>query len=334
MAKNKDLSKIMSRSFTAEKPTVLQRIRGGLSTIFHIFDNKLTIMIVPHSQGKVMNVQTNVFAMVLGIVIVFGILLSFIFFNKNAISSNAEINRLFSENRETMASLDELRDENQNLFHAAKRFQASLDNSLSLLGLEQKSNLNNSPMANGDLASLFGTEGLAVGSMHEISDIRQLASYLESAAQPIEQIGKMLETQNSLFSDIPSIWPLTAPQLHISMAFGPNIHPITGQWYVHKGLDMSTWRSGDPIRATANGQVVTVNYDSGYGNNVIIKHKHGIYTRYAHMQTFRVKTGQFISQNQIIGTVGNTGVTTGPHLHYEVHVGNDVVDPMKYLNIR
>lgn len=334
MAKNKDLSKMMSRSFTDEKPNAAQKIRGGISKIFHIFDNKLTIMIVPHSQGKVMNLQTNVFAMVLGIVIVFGILLSFIFFNKNAISSNAEISRLFSENRETMASLDELRDENQNLFHAAKRFQSSLDNSLSLLGLEQKTNLKDSPLPNGDLASLFGTEGTAVGSMREISDVRQLASYLESAVQPIEQIGKMLETQNSLFSDIPSIWPLTGSQLHISMAFGPNIHPITGQWYVHKGLDMSTWRSGDPIRAPANGQVVTVNYDSGYGRNVIIKHKHGIYTRYAHMSTFRVEQGQFVSQNQIIGTVGNTGVTTGPHLHYEVHVGNDVVDPMKYLNIR
>ena len=334
MAKNKDLSKMMSRSFTDEKPSVAQRIRGGISKIFHIFDNKLTIMIVPHSQGKVMNLQTNVFAMVLGIVIVFGILLSFIFFNKNAISSSAEISRLFSETRETMASLDELRDENQNLFHAAKRFQSSLDNSLSLLGLEQKTNLKDSPLPNGDLASLFGTEGTAVGSMREISDVRQLASYLESAVQPIEQIGKMLETQNSLFSDIPSIWPLTAPQLHISMAFGPNIHPITGQWYVHKGLDMSTWRSGDPIRAPANGQVVTVNYDAGYGMNIIIKHKHGIYTRYAHMSQFRVKTGDFVSQNQVIGLVGNTGVTTGPHLHYEVHVGNDVVDPMKYLNIR
>lgn len=334
MAKNKDLSKMMSRSFTEEKPNAMQKIRDGISKIYHVFDNKLTIMIVPHSQGKVMNFQTNVFAMALGIVIVFGILLSFIFFNKNAITSKAEISRLFSENRETMASLDELRDENQNLFHAAKRFQVSLDNSLSFLGLEQKSNSTNSPLPNGDLASLFGTESLAVGSTREISDVRQLTTYLENAVQPIEQIGKMLKTQNSIFSDIPSIWPLTGPQLHISQTFGQNIHPITGQWYIHKGLDISTWRSGDPIRAPADGQVVTVYYDLGYGNNVIIKHKHGIYTRYAHMNTFRVKTGQQVSQNEIIGTVGNTGFSTGPHLHYEVHVGSEVVDPMKYLNIR
>jgi murein DD-endopeptidase MepM/ murein hydrolase activator NlpD len=118
------------------------------------------------------------------------------------------------------------------------------------------------------------------------------------------------------------------------MGFGPMVHPITGQWYVHKGIDMSTWRSGDPIHVAANGQVVTVAYDMGYGNNVIVKHKHGIYTRYAHMNTIRVTKGQFVSQGDVIGTIGNTGVTTGPHLHYEVHIGSDVVDPVKYLNIK
>ena len=189
-------------------------------------------------------------------------------------------------------------------------------------------------MRNSDLTSLFSTEELATGSVREAADIRQLTSYLENAVQPIEQIGKMLETQNSLLSDIPSIWPVRASTLHISMGFGPTIHPITGQWYIHKGIDLSTWRSGDPIHATANGQVVTVAYDAGYGNNVIIKHKHGIYTRFAHMNSVRVKKGQFISQNDVIGTIGNTGVTTGPHLHYEVHIGSDVVDPIKYLNIK
>lgn len=331
---NKDLSKVMARSFTTDKPTLGQRIRGGFAKFYHIFDNKLTIMIVPHSQGKVMNLQTNVFAMVLGVVIIAGILVSFVFFNKGAISSSAEISRLFSENRETMASLDELRDENNNLLQTAKRFQSSLSQSLSLLGIDQQTNFGNSAMSNGDLSSLFSSEGLTMGSVREAADIRKLNVYLESAVQPIEQIGKLLETQNSLFADIPSIWPVRSPQLHISMPFGPNIHPITGQWYVHKGLDMSTWRSGDPIRAPANGQVVTRAYDAGYGNNLIIKHKHGIYTRYAHMNTFRVVPGQFVSQGDIIGTIGNTGVTTGPHLHYEVHIGSDVVDPMKYLNIK
>ena len=130
------------------------------------------------------------------------------------------------------------------------------------------------------------------------------------------------------------MWPIKGGIGHVSMAFGQNVHPITGQWYIHKGMDFSTYRSGDPVIATANGQVVTVGYDSSFGNNVIIKHKHGMYTRYAHLSTIRVKKGQFVSQRDVIGTIGNTGVTTGPHLHYEVHIGSDVVDPAKYVTMK
>ncbi len=291
-------------------------------------------MIVPHSVGKVFNLQTNVFSLILGIIIVIGIVSSFFYFNTRVAGSSAEIARLMNENRQTLASLDELRDENNNLLQTAKRFQSSLSQSLSLLGINQTDTISKASMNNGDLSALFGTNENASGTLKESSDIRSLASYLDSAVQPIKQIGQMLESQNTLFTDIPSIWPVQNPNAHISMAFGPTIHPITGQWYIHKGLDFSTWRSGDPILATANGQVVTVGYNSSFGNYVIIKHKHGIYTRYAHMNTARVRKGQYVSQREVIGTIGNTGVTTGPHLHYEVHIGSDVVDPAKYINIK
>ena len=319
--------------FSTKSDSFLKKTNGFFSRMFKFLDNKLTIMVVPHTKGKVVNFQTNVFALILSVIILAGVLFSFILFNRNAISSNAEIGKLFTENRQTMASLDELRDENNNLLQTAKRFQSSLSQSLSLLGIEQ-SNTSSSSVRNNDLTSLFSTEELATGSIREAADIRQLTSYLENAVQPVEQIGKLLETQNSLFHDIPSIWPVRSANLHVSMGFGPMIHPITGQWYIHKGIDLSTWRSGDPIYATASGQIVTVAYDAGYGNNVIVKHKHGMYTRYAHMNTVSVQKGQFIEQNDRIGTIGNTGVTTGPHLHYEVHIGSDVVDPIKYLNLK
>ncbi|WP_257225303.1 M23 family metallopeptidase [Treponema parvum] len=303
-------------------------------SVFHIFDNKLTVMIVPHSQGKVINFQTNVFAVILGLTVVTGIVLSFFYFNKQAAATNSEISRLMNENRQTIASLDELRDENNNLLQTAKRFQESLSQSLSILGMDQSDPVSKAAVKDGDLSSLFDSQGAASGSLREASDIRQLTTYLDNAVQPLEQIGKMLESQNSLFTDIPSIWPVQAKNAHISMAFGPAIHPITGQWYIHKGIDFSTWRSGDPIIAPANGQVVTVGYNSSLGNYVIIKHKYSIYTRYAHMSTIRVRKGQMVSQKDVIGLIGNTGVTTGPHLHYEVHIGSDVVDPMKHINVK
>lgn len=291
-------------------------------------------MVVPHSQARPLSFQTNIFALTLGVLLVVGIVSTFFYFNKQSIGSSAEIARLQNENRKTLASLDELREQNTDLLQTAKRFQSSLSQSLSLLGINQTDSTAKASLQGGDLSSLFSTNDLASGTAREAADIQQLTSFLEGAIQPIEQIGKMLESQGTLFSDIPSIWPLKNGVGHISMAFGQNEHPITGQWYIHKGLDFSTWRTGDPIVATANGQVVTVSFDSGFGNYVIIKHKHGIYTRYAHMKNFRVKKGEFVEQGDVIGTIGNTGLTTGPHLHYEVHIGSDVVDPAKYINVK
>ena len=199
--------------------------------------------------------------------------------------------------------------------------------------IKQVESKSDTSLNNSDLSSLFSTTELTTGTARELADIQELTSYLEGAVEPIEQIGKMLKTQQSLFTEIPSICPLKSPYLHVSMAFGPNLHPLSNQWYIHKGIDFSTYRSGDPIMATASGQIVTVGFDNSFGNFVIIKHNHGIYTRYAHMSSYRVKKGQMVEQGDVIGYVGNTGISTGPHLHYEVHIGSDVVDPAKYINI-
>lgn len=307
-------------------------IGHGFIKLFTLLDRKLTIMIVPHSQDKVINFQTNIFALILGGLLTVGVLSSFIYFNHRSVASSREINNLMTQNRETLASLDQLRDENTNLFQAAKRFQASLFQSLSLLGIQQVNPDSNTNLNNNDLSSLFSTNELSSGSAREIANIQELTSYLEGAVEPIEQIGKMLKTQQSLFTEIPNICPVKGPNLHISMEFGPNKHPIQNQWYIHKGLDFSTYRSGDPVMATASGQVVTVGYDKSFGNQVLIKHNYGIYTRYAHLSETIVKKGQFVEQGERIGYVGNTGISTGPHLHYEVRIGSDVVDPAKYIN--
>lgn len=316
------------------KISVVKKVGTFFARIFKVLDSKLTIMVVPHSGKKVVNFQTNIFALSLGAVVLVGIVASFVYFNNKSLDESAEISRLMAENRETLASLDELRDENVNLLQTAKRFRSSLSQSLALLGIEQSTSVSGNSSANGDLASLFDIQDTVSGSLRESAEIKELTSYLSGAVQPIEQIGKMLENQNSLFKEIPSIWPTSNPNAHFSMAFGPNIHPLTGQWYIHKGLDFSTYRSGDPVIATADGQVVSAGYDASYGINVVIRHKHGIYTRYAHMSRAIVTRGQNVEQRTVIGYIGNTGITTGPHLHYEVHIGSDVVDPVKYINVK
>ncbi len=301
--------------------------------IIKFCDRKLTIMIVPHSQSKVVNFQTNIFSLTLGIILVVGIVTSFFFINVKTAASQAEITRLMEENRQTLASLDELRTENNHLLQTAKTFQEALNESLALMGIGQSVS-NQSSVQSGDLSSLFDIQDFTQGTVRETADIRQLTTYLEGTVQPIAQLGRMFEAQGEIFSDIPSIWPLRGGVGHISMLFGQNEHPITGKWYIHKGLDFSTWRTGDPIIATANGRVVTVTYDESFGNYVIIQHKYGYYTRYAHMNSSTVKRGQTVSQGDVIGYLGDTGVATGAHLHYEVHIGSEVVDPMNYINIK
>jgi murein DD-endopeptidase MepM/ murein hydrolase activator NlpD len=309
--------------------------RRGMSRMFALLDRKLTIMIVPHSNNRVLNLQTNVFALLFGFLLLAGLGATFVVFSQNAVKDGVQISHLRDENRRTLASLDELRDENNNLLQTAKRFQSSLSQSLSLLGIAPTNSARQTPVRTSDLASLFTTDDLAAGSIQETANIRQLAAYLEGAMQPIEQIGKLLEAQGTLLSDIPSISPVKTGTFHVSMPFGQNIHPITGQWYIHKGLDLSTYRIGDGVMATANGQVVSINYDgAGFGNYIIIRHKHGMYTLYAHMNNVRVRKGQFVTQGETVGTIGATGVVTGPHLHYEVHVGSDVVDPVKYIALK
>ena len=291
-------------------------------------------MVVPHSQKKVVNFQTTFFSLIFFVMLVVGIFASFFWFTRYTMVSAKNLSELQVESRETQASLDRLKDETGNLLKAAQNFQSAFSGTLSLIGLETTDTTAKSNIQNGDLSSLFNVKEKAQGSVKEIAELQRLTGYLQNSVQPIQEIGKLLDSQNTLFSDIPSLWPIKGGIGHVSMVFGQNKHPFTGQWYIHKGVDLSTYRSGDAILATADGQVVTVEYDPGFGNYVIIKHKHGFYTRYAHLQSFRVQRGQYVQQGQVIGYIGNTGVSTGPHLHYEVHIGSDVVDPMKYLNIK
>jgi murein DD-endopeptidase MepM/ murein hydrolase activator NlpD len=133
-------------------------------------------------------------------------------------------------------------------------------------------------------------------------------------------------------TEIPSIWPIRGGLGTVTMFFGENAHPITGQTFFHNGIDISTYRSGDAIIATADGKVIIAEYDVEYGNLIKIEHNHGFHTLYAHMEVLRIQVGQRVQQGEIIGNIGNTGISTGPHLHYEIHLFSEVVNPLLYIN--
>lgn len=118
--------------------------------------------------------------------------------------------------------------------------------------------------------------------------------------------------------------------VEFSSGFGVRSDPFLGRPAMHTGLDFRA-AMGDPVRATANGKVVTSGWQGGYGRMVEIDHGNGLSTRYGHMSEIHVKVGDHIRIGQVIGAVGSTGRSTGPHLHYETRIDGDPVDPQKFL---
>jgi murein DD-endopeptidase MepM/ murein hydrolase activator NlpD len=112
-----------------------------------------------------------------------------------------------------------------------------------------------------------------------------------------------------------------------------SINTFTKFGYLHTGVDIA-WGEGTPVMATADGTVIQTGWTEDFGWNVTIQHKYGFYTRYAHLRSFAGKRkGDLVSQGDIIGYVGSTGLSTGPHLHYEVRLGSSYLDPMRFLSM-
>jgi len=307
------------------------RIAGGFRAVGNFLSRRYTVVLVPHSEKKVYNLHITVLSMCCFLLVVAGVLGAIFWYGASYNSARSTLSSKNSRLKDVQASLDQLRDETTILLREARRFETALSGALSALGANNKSK--NSP-ASGDLSSFFDIRETPEGILPEVVDVKQLSSYLSSAIVPIQEIGAMLDSQSALLTEIPSIWPVRGGIGHISFFFGQNENPFSGQYYIHKGIDISTYRSGDPVVTTADGQVVTIDYTNDFGNYVLIRHKHGYYTRYAHLLMATVRIGQRVQQGELIGYIGNTGLSTGPHLHYEVHIGSDVVDPYKYINIR
>lgn len=118
--------------------------------------------------------------------------------------------------------------------------------------------------------------------------------------------------------------------LTVTCAFGPRIHPLWNTPSNHTGVDLAA-NQGDPIYAIASGTVTAAGYSDAYGYNVTLSHGNGYGSMYAHMTNYTVSVGQSVTQGQIIGYVGSTGWSTGPHLHFEIYVNGAPVNPMKYI---
>jgi murein DD-endopeptidase MepM/ murein hydrolase activator NlpD len=129
------------------------------------------------------------------------------------------------------------------------------------------------------------------------------------------------------YADAPSLWPLEG---RVTSSFGERQDPINGEGAFHSGIDIAA-AYGTPVRAAADGEVMRAGFGTGYGREIVIDHGHSVSTVYGHLSAMSVVAGDHVTLGQVIGYVGESGRSTGPHLHYEVRVHMVPVNPHKYL---
>lgn len=172
------------------------------------------------------------------------------------------------------------------------------------------------------------------GKIHEITHqeiYQSVCNLRQRAEEELTSTNEVLQEVNNLrskYNATPNRWPCFGP---ITSPFGFRIHPVYGSYEFHSGLDIAA-PPGTPVTATANGSVILAQWAEGYGLLVVLDHGYGYRTYYGHLSKILVHLNQKIKRGQVIGLVGDTGTSTGPHLHYEVQVNNNPVNPAHYLS--
>jgi len=155
-----------------------------------------------------------------------------------------------------------------------------------------------------------------------------LRTLLEGLESRLTLVSHNVDRRNALAAATPSIWPSTG---WLSSMMGHRVDPITGADDFHAGLDIAGER-GQPVYATAAGTVTHTGFQGGYGNLIVLDHGFGLETRYGHLLNYGVKEGAKVKRGDLIGHVGNTGRSTGYHLHYEVLANGKLLNPLQFLS--
>jgi murein DD-endopeptidase MepM/ murein hydrolase activator NlpD len=154
-----------------------------------------------------------------------------------------------------------------------------------------------------------------------------LAGSVSESGQSLRALGRFMERTRPTLLAMPFRWPVRGP---LNSRFGQRQSPWTGEFEFHRGLDISAGR-GTPVYAPASATVYFAGYVGEYGNTVILDHGHDLRSLYGHLQEARVRPGERVERGQLIALTGNTGRTSGPHLHYEIQIRGQAVDPRQFL---
>jgi murein DD-endopeptidase MepM/ murein hydrolase activator NlpD len=310
------------RLFGAARRSLLGAVRGAAFWL----RRRYTIVFMPHDHRDSLSFSFSAgsFAAVACLLSASALLVPL--FRSSASDRSERLTETAAAFAEVRKSADLLRDEIGALSSGSQDFAAAIGRvDTALARLEIRSD---DPSSKG-FFSFLPFDFLHRGESSELQWLISERKRLDASTVRLVAAGNAVKNIRDSLEGIPTVWPVRGGIGHVSQPFGKNPNPFTGIPYLHKGMDVSTYRSGDPIVATADGIVVSAYYDSisGYGNNVTIDHQYGYSTRFGHMMAFRVRAGQQVKQGDVIGYIGNTGLSTGPHVHYEIQLGPDLLDP-------
>jgi murein DD-endopeptidase MepM/ murein hydrolase activator NlpD len=284
-----------------------------------------TLIVVPHAKARFRKFQVSVklAKWVIGTTAALSLVLLAVFIHYGRITVEVhQLRRLRAENEVLTARTHEYEENAARLQAKMQALQNVVKKLGVMAGLDQT-------LPDGSVGGVGG-----VSSAESISPLREQGLSLQSMDKNLtdlttrsEKLEQFFSDQKLLLSSTPSIWPVRG---YLSNGFGNRVDPFTGEKDFHSGIDIST-PTGAKVFAPADGVVISCEPRGGYGNAIIIDHKYGVVTRYAHLDRFAVHPGEKVKRGDLIGFVGTTGRSTGPHLHYEVWVHDQAQNPILFI---
>lgn len=296
-----------------------------------MFKKKLTFMLIPHSMGISRQVRIPVTVIYLAIGGVLLLVFASFFLSAQVFSDKVdakEMARLRAENEVLKGQYERMQSD---LSDVEQRYDQLVEKEVKIRALFSLPEIDvdvrqlgvGGPLAP-DQAIMSGTRLEAVAADHRLDRLLTLSTYELDRYGEVEQ---ELQRLKDRLDHTPSIWPTLG---WLSRGYGMKFDPFTGVKQMHRGLDIAN-NTGTKIIATGDGRVKFAGVNGGMGKAVIIDHGYGFESCYAHLSNILVKRGQKIKRGEVIGAMGSTGYSTGPHLHYEVSRNGKNLDPRSFI---
>lgn len=300
----------------------------------------MTVMLVPHSNGSSVSISLPYWLVsILGFLILtsVGFLLLMVLpgWSQQLVTSGEyvpadQLEKLQAERKE----LKRRARMTETLREKLEKTRKNHEELLQLTGFQEFSlpkNRRGGPKAQGDSPQKKQAISSELPDKSSTSANKELRSDLDEALERSRQVAKIrefLKNRNKVFRNTPTLWPTEG---WISSPYGNRKDPMGGSGkQFHHGVDIAAWH-GSPVRAPADGEVVTVEWQQGYGKTVEVRHEYGYRTIYGHLAESTVSTGEELQTGDLLGRVGKTGRTTGSHLHYEIRINDESINPWPYL---